>query len=186
MKNKLSALVALLVASIAINTTVSAAPLTLNSPGVVGIYDGKLENASVATEIVAAQKLLDMFANMTDGGDSDSDGISLYMTSSTEYSGTLVGGTKSNTSASGWDYGFAKYDGKNAGYVLYYLGGALASNIVSEYPANLWTTKPEQYKISHLTVFNKSTKVPDGGTTAALIGVALIGMSFVARRRSAA
>ena len=76
------------------------------------------------------------------------------------------------------------------GYVLFYLGGALASTIVPQYPDNFWTTKG-QYAISHLTVFNKTSdgeipRVADGGSTVALVGLALAGLSFVARRRRSA
>lgn len=188
--NLVSLASALLLSSLALLSSANAVPLTMSTPGLVGVYDGKLVNASIATEIVAAQKLLDMTFNTTFGGDADSDGIFLYQTSTTtEYSGTLVGGLKSDLTASGWEYGFAKYDGKNAGYVLFYLGGALASTIVPQYPDNFWTTKG-QYAISHLTVFNKSGDdipgVADGGSTVVLVGLALAGLSFVARRRRVA
>ena len=155
--------------------------LTLISPGVVGLKDDKLANSNVTSERTAAQKLLDMAASSVDGGFDPGTGLYEYMTSDTEYAGTLVGGLQTNLTASGWDWALAKYDGPNAGYVLFYLGGALASTIVPQFPAILWTTNEQQYAISHLTVFNASTSVPDGGLTVMLVGLGLVGAGAARR-----
>lgn len=160
----------------------NAAALTLNSPGVVGVWDDR-SNASDATRLAAAQKLLDLDKNT---------GVlyvDAYVTSSTEYSGDLTGGLKMDYSefgesyklVTGYEWAFAKYDGPNAGYVLFYLGGVAAGDLVPTFPADLWTNK-QQYGMSGVTFYNGSS-VPDGGTTAVLLGLALVGMSFVARRR---
>jgi hypothetical protein len=179
MKNKLNKLLAAIaLLALAFTTTAQADLLSLNSPGVVGVWDSH-DNSSVATEIVAAQTLLTMAANV------GTFGTDIFVTSSWDASGTLTGGLQTDTSISGYDWGFAKYDGKNAGYVLFWLGGANASTIIPQYPANLWTTNPEQYAISHLTVFNQSSSVPDGGMTAVLLGLGLVAVSFAARRRTA-
>jgi hypothetical protein len=180
MKNKLGKLLAAIaLLAIAFTTNVQADPLSLNSPGVVGVWDFRAP-ANVATEIVAAQTLLNMAANV------GTFGTDAFVTTSLDVSGTLTGGLQTDTSVSGYDWGFAKYDGQNAGYVLFWLGGATASTVIPQYPANLWTTKPEQYAISHLTVFNQSSSVPEGGMTAVLLGLGLVAMSFAARRRPAA
>jgi hypothetical protein len=147
--------------------------LTINSPNVVGIHNGTLANANPATELVAAQFLLDMAINSTSGN---------FQTGANDYSGTLNGGIQTNLGAQGFDWGFAKYDGQNAGYVLFYLGGALASTIIPQFPATLWTTNPEQYAISHLTVFNAGPSVPDGGSTIAMLGAGFMLLAGLARR----
>ena len=180
---KLFATGALLAAALAIN--VKAVPLTLNSPGVVGVWDYlSPEPANVPNELAAAQTLLDMLKS------TGTFGVDLFVTSDTEYSGVLAGGLQTNTAISGYDWGFAKYNGKNAGYVLFYLGGAVASTIIPQYPADLWTTKSDQYAISHLTVFNASVPppppgdtVPDSGSTIALLGLTLAVFGFIARRK---
>jgi len=43
-----------------------------------------------------------------------------------------------------------------------------------------------QGKISHISIYGgeSTTNVPDGGSTAVLLGVSLLGLSFVARRRA--
>ena len=45
---------------------------------------------------------------------------------------------------------------------------------------------PNQGAVSHVSIFATGTpQVPDGGATAALLGLGLVGLSIVARRRSA-
>jgi hypothetical protein len=168
--------------------------LTISSPNVVGIYDGKMTNASIATEIVAAQKLLDMAQSTTFGAFDASTNLYLYQTSATEYAATLTQTNaiqSSTTAVSDYDWGFAKYNGPNAGYVLFYLGGANASTIIPNYPAPIWTTNTSKYALSHVTLFNKTVptnipvpQVPDSGATVALLGAVLAGLAYF-RRRSA-
>jgi hypothetical protein len=187
MKTTLKTLAAACLVAVAFVTNAQAVPLTLNSPNVVGVYNGKLQNASVGVEIAAAQELLNMLAGTHSGAFDVGDNLYLYQTSNTEYAGTLAGGLQNaNTNLSGYDWGFAKYDGQNAGYVLFYLGGALASTIIPNNPADLWTTNPNQFALSHVTLFGSANRVPDGGTTAILLGAALAGMALVARRKRTA
>lgn len=158
-----------------------ADPLTLNSPGVVGTLDGKLANNSVDNQIVAAQHLLDMGANTVDPLNA---ALGLYYrTSSTEYSGVLTGGTPivgDVTAESGWEFAFVKYDGKQAGYVLFYLGGAAANTLIPNFPADLWTTETDQFQISGVTYFNQ-VSVPEGGSTAILLGLGFLGIGLLRR-----
>jgi hypothetical protein len=161
-----------------------ADPLTLNSPGVVGIWNIlSNDNANDATRLASAQHLLDLSANT---GTFPTDE---WVTSSTEYSAVLTGpgvkhdGLTAFQSISGYDWAFAKYDGPNAGYVLFYLGGAVASTIVPQYPANLWTTKSGKYGVSGVTFYNETpTQVPDSGTTAILLGAGLIFIGLIRRK----
>ena len=173
---------------VTLGLTSSAFALTINDPGVVGAYgiDSGF-NSSVANEILVGQHLLDMAAGTT-----DPNGCSLsgpcYQTSNTEYSGTLTGGIQSPDLGlgdhayqvpAGYNYVLAKYDGPNAGYVLFYTGGAATT--LSQYSYSIWSNGVDQndYLISHFTAFNA---VPDGGSTATLLGGALMAFGVVARR----
>ena len=81
-------------------------------------------------------------------------------------------------------YAFVKYDGPNAGYVLFYLGGALASTIVPVYSNTLWMNpNGSGYAVSGTSYFNKITSVPDGGMTLVFLGLGLSLSSWIARRR---
>ena len=153
--------------AIAVMGDISAnANLTLNSPGVVGILNGLAGDNPGTDAIVFAQHLLDMAAGTVDS----TFDAHTYETSSTEYAatlsvvGTLTGGVGVTSVPVGYDYAIAKYDGQNAGWVLFALSG-LATNL-PEYPADLWTTKPEQYGISHYTAFKSGTTtvVPEPST----------------------
>jgi hypothetical protein len=182
----------------------NASALAITDPNVVGMIKGGEQDASVATETMAGNYLLAMSANTTDsngpfvggvGGPwnnpvtrscniSTSDGC--YATSATEYSGILSGGTQSGGTSvgAGWDYVMAKYNGPNGGWVLWYIGGnAVTLPATSD---DMWENPSgEGFAISHYTTFNRTTTVPDGGTTLALLGVALGGLGLIRRRFSA-
>jgi hypothetical protein len=116
-----------------------------------------------------------------------------YVTSSTDYSGTLDNVTSSNTGTgttipTTYDYVLAKYDGTNAGYVLFYMptydGG---SYTIPEYSYSIWNTTTGQgnpvqasYQLSGWVGFT----VPDGGSTVTLLGSVLLGLSVLRRRLS--
>ncbi len=173
-----------------LGVSAQATPLTLNSSGVVGIWNVlSTDNANDATRLASAQNLLDLSANTGTWLGGDGKTSSEWITSSTEYSGVLTGpgvkydGLTAFQNISGYDWAFAKYDGKNAGYVLFYLGGAVASTIVPQYPANLWTTKEGQYGVSGVTFYNvTTTEVPDGGMTAILLGLGLVALGLFRRK----
>jgi hypothetical protein len=180
-------LTVLIVSSALFGANAHATSLTLNSPGVVGIWNILSPNpADNATRLASAQYLLDLSAN------TGSFPINEWVTSSTEYSGTLTSegvkhdGLTAFQSISGYDWAFAKYDGPNAGYVLFYLGGAVASSIVPQYPANLWTNNPEKYGVSGVTFYNlrTNTEVPDAGASAILLGLGLITLALFRRKSS--
>src|SRR5438045_1617198 len=105
-------------------------PLTINTPGIVGISFGvtSLGQGNLEYETGIAQHLLDMPANTTE----PATGPMQYQTSSTEYSGTLTGGVETDLGggtghvAAGHAHAISKYDGQNAGYILFYLGGQAA------------------------------------------------------------
>ena len=75
---------------------------------------------------------------------------------------------------------------RGAGYATglfgkWHLGGEAST--IPQYPYNLWTTNTAQYGISHYTLFNGHS-VPDGGTTAMLLGLGLDILAVVNRRRA--
>ena len=158
-------------------------PLTLQTQFVVGTHDGNLANASIPVEAAGAQAILDLALGQVSGPDKANTVF--------DYSGTILGATgvkdESGGGAipAGWGYAMAKYDGPNAGYVLYALGGTATT--IPVFPYNFWTTNQEQYALSHYTVFNPSTPpppppppgVPEGGTGMALLGAVMAGMGLV-------
>ena len=115
-----------------------------------------------------------------------------YRTHNTDdYSGTLnvADAVRINTGngsgiAAGYDYVMAKYDGPNAGWVLFYLGGEASS--IPSFPYDLWTTNTGKYQLSNLTLWrsSKTTPVPEPGSLA-LIGAALLSLVVIRRRRAA-
>jgi len=125
-------------------------------------------------------------------------GVDAYVTSNTEYSGSLSGlgmkidgpsgGVGGWGTVSGYDYGFIKYDGPNAGYVLFYLGGAQANSLIPDYPANLWTTNSTKFEVSGITFFNQrgstNEQIPDTGSS---VGLFVVGLTLlaIARRKLA-
>lgn len=155
-----------------------ATPLTLNSLGVVGTLNGGGTGSDPDTELVWAQHLLDMAAASEDWDFTPETG---YATSDTEYAGVLSPGVKTDGGSYvvpvGYEWVFAKYDGQNAGYILFHLP-TWGSTTIPQYPFSIWAEKDEKFAISHFTVYNA---VPDGGSMAILLGMALIGLAGVRR-----
>lgn len=91
----------------------------------------------------------------------------------------LNGTSTSINLGSGYLYLFAKYDGPNWGSEVWYVGDLSGTITI---PAT-----GGGYGLSGWTLFNPGgTSVPDGGTTALLLGLGLVGLSFIARRRTTA
>lgn len=85
----------------------------------------------------------------------------------------------------GWNYLVVQYDGPNGGSVVIELNGADA--LVPYYGSNIWGTGT-QYGVSHFSVAGQhqgdipGVGVPDGGTTALLLGLGLIVIGCVRRK----
>src|SRR5690606_10228514 len=134
-------------------------------------------NANPETVTALANQILAMSA-----GASATIGGVYYQTHNTDdYSGVLsvADAVRINTSngsniAAGYDYVMGKYDGQNAGWVLFYIGGEASS--IPSFPYNLWTTNSHKYQLSNLTLWRSSTttKVSEPGTLV-LLGAALLG-----------
>ena len=191
-------LVATLALTMFCATSAAALPLTYSSPGVVGTIDGVIDGG-VGAELSYGQALLDMAMNASSNDlslpcigatNNFHDGHCKTTNTALNYSGTLTNllgdGAKiespqgSQLTVIGFQYVLAKYDGANAGYVLFYLPDF--GNTIPINPDNFWTATA-QYSISHLTRFNgTTTTVPDGGATLGLLGLGLVGLSYVRRR----
>jgi hypothetical protein len=86
-------------------------------------------------------------------------------------------------------YVLAKYDGPNYGSVIFYTGDLTGNFIVP--------TTAGGYGLSHVTLFNPvptprdpgsddpGTPVPDGGSTAIMLGAAMLGIGLIQRRKLA-
>jgi hypothetical protein len=72
---------------------------------------------------------------------------------------------------SGYLYLLAKYDGPNFGSEVWYVGGLTGTESIPLFGSG------HQYGLSHVYVFNPgNTQVPDGGSTVALLGLAMMGL----------
>lgn len=82
---------------------------------------------------------------------------------------------------SGWEYLVVKYDGSHAGSVVIELDGN-AANVPFD-SAAIWggDINADKYAVSHFSV---AGPVPDGGTTIALLGFALVGIGALRRKFS--
>ena len=124
-------------------------PMTMTDNHIVGTISGG-PLGSEALEMIAAQALLDLAMNATATIDGDTYASNTII----DFSGTLTdffkpGGDPQSDelrTVSGYDYVMAKYDGPNAGYVLFALGDH-DSLLIPQYPYDLWTENPEKWAI---------------------------------------
>jgi hypothetical protein len=148
-------------------------PITAGVVGTIGGTTGQGQGGWGTFQQTAAQDLL----NLALGGSGTSGGEAIYANTVYDYSGTVdtagssfSGGAANTTVPAGWNFVIAKYDGKQAGYVVYYLGGQ--SETLPTTPLNYWTTTTGQYGISGWTAFNA---VPEPTT---LVAGALLLLPF--------
>ena len=166
--------------------------LTINDPGVVGAIDHcdnettitantGCVNANNDTTLALGNYLLGLGAGATDVANANGDDlVEIYWTSSTDYNGTLSDAFRQDggvlTGWTGYEYVMAKYDGQNAGFVMYNVADLVAAYGTSlpEYSYSIWGSNTEQYQLSNWTGFN-ATSVPEPGT-AMLLGLGLISL----------
>jgi hypothetical protein len=91
-----------------------------------------------------------------------------------------VGGSSTTFTDTGFAYLAAKYDGPNGGLEIWDIAGIAAGTTIT-IPQNAFGAGNNQYGLSGWTLFN-STSVPDAGSTAALLGFALVGGELLRRR----
>lgn len=150
-------------------------PFDYTTDGVVGtIFDGS--PADPSDEVGYVNNLLGIIgANATSSISGHT-----YKTGATDYSGTVSNGvqdkyddTKNNIVPAGHDYVLAKYGDND---VVFYLGGnsvtlpLTGENLIMNPPGN------NGLGLSHFTVF-ATVNTPDGGATAALLGLGFLGMA---------
>jgi hypothetical protein len=174
----------------AIAVTFLAAPvysLTINDAGVVGAASGETGgNANETTATAIANHLLAMGASESDPDPCSLSGTTTcYKTSSTDYNGTLdvADATKvdgGSNDVSGFTWVLAKYDGDNAGFVLFYVPD-LGGTTIPLTSSSIWLNVAGQgYQLSNFVGWN-GTNVPDGGMTLLLLGAALGGLGAARR-----
>jgi hypothetical protein len=171
--------------------TAPAYALSLTDPGVVGVANASVAPQAFgapATMVTVAQQLLDMAANTADpiGCAIATQGGFCYKTGATEYSATLtntytkvenLNGALQNVG--GYEWVLAKYDGPNAGYVLFYI--PTFGNIIPGLSAPIWTNRSGNgYGISGYMAWGP-TPVPDSGASLSLLALALAGIGAFRR-----
>jgi hypothetical protein len=179
--------------------TAPAYALSLGDPGVVGAANGSIiGNAfgSPAQLTAVAQHLLDMAANAADptGCALLPQGSPCYRTGSTDYNANLAllttgapvtGLNGAAPNVAGYQYVIAKYDGPNAGYVLFNVAawalGHGGSTIIPGLSDPIWTnTAGNGYGISGYIGWGTAS-APDSGATLSLLGLALAGIGTFRR-----
>jgi hypothetical protein len=177
--------------ALAMAVSSSAFALAIIDVGVVGVADGVAGDNPGNDADDIAQAILDIVGASTTTT-CFSPGRECQ-TGTVDYTDTIITvlGGKTNVPddgsdpiviPSGYQYAIAKYDGQSAGWVLFDL--TLYDSGSYELPANsfsIWGKDEESYRMSSFTVFNPIS-VPDGGSTAVLLGAALLALGAVGRR----
>jgi hypothetical protein len=142
-------------------------PMHYSSAGIVGTVQGFNGDNPENDASVFAQTLLNVTGLNTIWNDPavGQNNRTYHNSSIVDYAGTIQGlGIKTDTPnpsgaggtvhvSSGWEFAIAKYDGKNAGWVMFALGGqdAYIPTVSQDFWGDAGT---DQYKISSFTVFN--------------------------------
>jgi len=204
MKAILIALLSLGVSSTGLGIVIDN-PLSLQTPFLVGILNGQRSNSNLTTVLGYAQTILDLSLGQKTG----TAGAAGVFEANTvfNFAGTITGNDgqdqepgggfgDANDSVSipaGWRWVLAKYDGQNAGYVLFALGNQAST--IPESPWNLWTDGQPAYGISHYVLLDGPApppgddppdddppNVPEGGVGVGLFGLLLAGMGAMRAR----
>jgi hypothetical protein len=144
--------------------------------------------ADAGSEADAINAILDLSL----GGSGTSGGNSIYRSQNNFGSlpdATLTGhasGDQNSTSFidTGFEYLAAKYDGQNGVTEVWYLGDVAPGTMIY-IPANAFGPDNSKYGLSGWNMFDGTTNppsVPDGGSTVALLGLALAGGGVLRRK----
>jgi hypothetical protein len=150
-----------------------ASALTITDADIVGAVTTRSGDSAETHAHPLAQGILDLGMGVITVAD-----WRIWLTSFTQdYSGDLTapGVTFDNTGSvpAGYDFALARYHGV---WVLFYLDGEAAD--LPEFFKFLGKKKKLQIEIKNVTAFSVAS-VPDGGSAAALLGVALVGLGLV-------
>lgn len=178
--------VVLFLCSVSANAAIISGPIDYTTSGLVGTADAGTGKVAPDVEAIWAQQLLDLSAGILAPG-TTIDGVTYRTHDTDDYIGIIdsLDYTKDESQSgmveAGWEWLMAKYDGQNAGYVMYYLGGEATT--IPELSDNIWMNgQDEGYQLSHWTAFN-SVSVPEPSIIA-LFAVGFLGMGFAYRRRT--
>jgi|GEM_PF-2488415 len=173
--------------------------LTFNDSRILGFANTTTDNSSGTSEEVYIDAILDLALNTNMPPTFPPSSTNTYHRTSNDPLGGVypdadfvddpTGSDETSLTLDGsYKYLFAKYNGKNSYRVLWYIGDLAAGEEISmplsfsQYPDG-----GSQYAISHSSVFNEmdtpddTPGVPDGGTTLASLGLALLGLGATRR-----
>ena len=179
----------------------SAAALTINDVGVAGVMEGQVDagpgninEATIANEILGMganqNKLVVIPIGVNCIGGQNNQSPCQYFTGANNYNGTVANGIQQTTNvtvltpeALASEFILVKFDGPNAGYVLFNTAAWLGAGNTA-LPADgsgILNWGAEASGTSHYTYFGTRT-VPDGGASVLLLGAALSGVGILRRR----
>jgi hypothetical protein len=182
MKNRIPLLIGA-VCALVLTFGVSAKALTFgdgNDLGYVhyGIPSGDQDRTNYVNHLVGmGLGTSDSFSGQTFSRSNNSCGTCATVAKADITNGT---GTSVDLGSGGYLYLFAKYDGPNAGSEVWNIQGLTG---VITIPAKGTPDKDNKYGLSGWSIWKGgSTNTPDGGTTAALLGLGLTGLAGLRAR----
>lgn len=181
--------VVLVLACVCLAVSAYGNSLSLQTVGIVGTIEGGETNASIESVTPLAQYLLDMAQGAVYPAP-PSDPV--FKTNTIyDYAGTLTGGERvddGSNDVTGFDWVLAKYDGPQAGYVLFKMTGpdSYGGTTIPLTSEPLWMNQGGNagLGLSGFTGYKSDDFqiVPDGGMTLMLLGGALVGLEMLRRR----
>jgi hypothetical protein len=170
-------------------TSARALPIDLSvNPGTTPYVLGDVnppKGASAADDI----KYINGLIGLSLGGSAVVDGDTVFrsdnsfgsLTTATK-AGDASGTQTSITLATGYEYLVAKYGGPNGGMVVWDIASIAAGDTL-DIPTDAYGANNDKYSLSGWRLFDAlpSQGVPDGGLTAMLLGIGLLGLALMRR-----
>lgn len=180
MKTSVTRTVIAVFAVLAIASLSNALTLTTASPSYVGhVNNGIPSNLSDEAGYINSLITLGAGAGLTVIGSQTYD--RLGSTLAGPFDPAVVAGAVKNDpptnpiDATGFEYVLGKYDADKGGSLVWYVAGGFSG--VVELPATL-----NDKDLSHISLFNASPRVPEGGSTITLLGLVLAILALVRRQ----
>lgn len=183
MKTSVTRTVIAVVAVLAIASLSNALTLTTASSSYVGhVKDGIPSNLTDEAGYINALITLGAGAGQTVIGSETYDRLGSSLAGPFDPA-VVAGAVKSDRTpaqgssidANGFEYVLGKYDGDKAGSLVWYVAGGFSGEVTL--PALFG-----QYELSHISLFNASPRVPEGGSTITLLGLVLGILALVRRQ----